>query len=208
MPSTAWICRRSPTGSGRKGAAGPAPESQCLPRVPRCRGFPLWRLSLPASPVFPALCPDLQRMRGEWVRVSRISVVFWIPVRAGRGSFFARCGAQGAFVPFAPSLSCAKVSRNAQFFCKGLLLFKALHGWDCPICPGKTEAKNSDTVSCRRFCRYSREFRLHFVQSAHIFRLDFVQFLKRRAAVLCGYHKNSDLLSCNSAPSVPRHSKL
>ena len=72
----------------------------------------------------------------------------------------------------------------------------------------KQRAKTPTRFRAGGSCRHFREFRLTFVQTAHIFRLDFVQFAKYCAAVLCGYHKNSDLLSCNSAPSAPRHSKL
>lgn len=80
------------------------------------------------------------------------------------------------FLCFTVPFFCAKPSRNMGFCCKGLLLFKALLSGIYPICPGKTVVKNSDAVSCRHFCRLFGEFRLYFVQPAHISRLDFVQF--------------------------------
>lgn len=123
------------------------PQPSHLPRnwLPRFLYPQLPRL--PRLPVLSRIATPSRRMRER----SRIRDIFPIPVQAGRGSLLPSPIALRWVSWFNNHLFCAKSSRNMDFFCKGLLLFKASHHRNCPICPGKTEGKNSDAVSCRWF---------------------------------------------------------
>ena len=152
-------------------AAAVAPFGRCslpspaAPAILRMHGFPvspnlpIFRITgfpafcIPSYPVFRVcpFCAESQHRRGKCGSVPRIRDIFPIPVQAGRGSLLPSPIALRWVSWFNNHLFCAKSSRNMDFFCKGLLLFKASHHRNCPICPGKTDGKNSDAVSCRWF---------------------------------------------------------
>lgn len=140
------VVRRAAESRISAAAAAPLPHS--LPRLYGCAVslFPRFHV-IRVCP----FCAESQRRRGECGSISRISVVFPIPVRAGRGSLLPSPIALRWVSWFNNHLFCAKSSRNMDFCCKGQLLFKASRHWNRPICPGKTEGKNSDAVSCRWF---------------------------------------------------------
>ncbi len=68
----------------------------------------------------------------------------------------------------------------------------------------KQRAKTPTRFRAGGSCRHFREFRLTFVQTAHIFRLYFVQFANHLDAALCRYQKIYDLISCSTAPTALR----